>query len=348
MKRSPRLGLLLLNLGSPDAPTIRAVRKYLAEFLGDPRVLVMSRLKRWFVLHFIILRTRPKNSAHAYQSIWDSKRGSPLIYHSVALRDAIIKKTDRFSTVAIGMRYGNPSTESALDDLLASGVDQIIVAPLYPQYAMSTTATALERVYQHLAKKMYVPPITIVPPFYDHPAYIQAVAAQGRKVIKDDMFVLFSFHGLPESHLRLCDPTKQHCLAHPGCCGAISDANRNCYRAHCFATTRLITQALGLAPDRYRVTFQSRLGKEVWTRPYTDETIIELAREGIRKLVVYSPAFTADCLETIEELGSLGRDQFLSAGGQEYQLIPAVNDAEVWVDGLLEIIEDSVAISALE
>jgi ferrochelatase len=331
-------GLLLINLGTPDEATTPAVRRYLAEFLADPRVLDINPVGRWLLLHGIILRTRPAKSAEAYEKIWD-ERGSPLLYHSRDLAAAVQERLGPTWRVALGMRYGNPSIASAYRELRDAGIDRIVALPLYPQYASSSTGSSLERLFELAKREENVPPLEVAPAFYDDPGFITAFEQVGRPVL-DELradHVLFSFHGLPERHMRKGDPTGRHCLASPTCCDAIVAANRNCYRAQSYATARALAAALGLQAPAWSVSFQSRLGRTPWIRPYTDVVLDELAAKGVKRLAVFCPAFVADCLETLEEIGMRAREQFRAAGGEELVLVPSLNSTPAWADAVVAL-----------
>ncbi len=329
-------GLLLLNLGTPDAPTTSAVRRYLAEFLSDPYVLDINPVGRWLLLHAIILRTRPAKSAHAYQQVWDATRGSPLMYHSQDLtRDVATTLGDAWH-VELAMRYQSPSIEAALARMAAAGVTRVVVLPLFPQYADSSTGTALARVRQ-LAKRHHPgAELVVVPPFFDDAGFLEAFAARGREALATHApdHVVFSFHGLPERHVRKTDRAGNHCLAASTCCDAMVEANRDCYRAHCFVTARGLAARLGLADGSWEVTFQSRLGRTPWIRPFTDEALPALAKAGKRRVLVFCPAFVADCLETLEEIGMRAKADFVAAGGEALELVPSLNATPAWVDAV--------------
>jgi ferrochelatase len=327
-----RRGVLLINLGSPDAPTPRAVRRYLREFLGDPRVLDMPNLSRALLLNLVILPTRPRSSASAYQKIWTSA-GSPLISNGVALRDGLRKSLGDDWAVELAMRYGVPSIEAALERLAEADVERITVVPLFPHYASASTGSALEAVYCAAAERWNVPPLDVLPPFYGAPGFIASLAAVARELPEEQLpdHVLISFHGLPERQIRKSDATGQHCFASDSCCDAIGPANRFCYRAQCAATARALAKALGLGPEHWTLSFQSRLGRTPWIKPYTDEVLPELAARGVCRLAVVCPSFVADCLETLEEIGIRAREQWLALGGDELVLIPCVNAHPAWV-----------------
>ena len=332
---APRQGVLLVNLGSPDAPTPRAVRRYLREFLGDPRVLDIPALARWLLLNAVILPTRPRRSAAAYEKIW-LPEGSPLVVHGIALRDGLRKELGDDWVVELGMRYGVPSIEGAIERLVAADVERIHVVPLFPQYASASTGSALDAVYSAAAERHNVPPLAVLPSFYGEPGFIRCLAAVARELPEEQLpdHLLISFHGLPERQVRKSDTSGEHCFASAECCDAIGPANRHCYRAHCTATSRALASALRLRPEHWTMSFQSRLGRTPWIRPYTDEVLPELFERGVRKLAVVCPSFVADCLETIEEIGIRGREQWRALGGEDLVLIPCLNAHPLWVTTL--------------
>lgn len=334
-------GLLLINLGTPDGPDTPSVRRYLAEFLADPRVLDIHPVARWLLLHGVILRTRPARSAHAYQQVWTAE-GSPLLVHGRALRDALQARLGQGFRVALGMRYGRPSIASALAELQGQGCDEVLVLPLYPQYSSAATASALDALFLAAARAPAWPHLSLRIEFHAEPGFIDAVATVAEEELagfQPDAW-LFSYHGLPERQVRASElpgpdgTLAGHCLGAPTCCDAITPANRQCYRAQCYATTRALIQRLGLDPARCHVAFQSRLGRTPWIRPYTDEVLGELARAGVRRLAVLTPSFTADCLETVEEIGIRARADFLAAGGEELRRVSCVNAHPRWVEAL--------------
>ncbi len=334
----PVTGLLLINLGSPDEPTSRAVRRYLRQFLSDPRVIDINPVGRTLLLEGAILPTRPRKSAAAYAKIW-TERGSPLIAYSRDLTEKVAARLGPDWRVELGMRYGSPSIESALDRLRAAGAGEIVVFPLYPQYAASSTGSSLEEVFRLAGRLWVVPTLRAVAPFYDHPGFISAFAAVGAPILAGERpdHVLFSFHGLPERQIRKADETGAHCLASLTCCHEIVAANRNCYRAQCFATARALAAALGLASEQWSVSFQSRLGRTPWIRPYTDLVLPELAKEGKKKVAVFCPAFVADCLETLEEIGIRAKADFAAAGGEFLTLVPSLNATDGWADVVTDL-----------
>jgi ferrochelatase len=330
-------GLLLINLGTPDEPTPGAVRRYLREFLGDPRVIDIHPIGRALLLHLIILPTRPAKSARAYASIWDARRGSPLLYHSRDLAAAVAEQLGPDWHVELAMRYGTPSLASALDAFAAREVERVVVLPLFPQYASSSTGTAQARVMELAGERWNVPALDFVPAFYAEPLFLAAFEAVARPVLADFRpdHVLFSFHGLPVRQIVKTDRAGTICFARETCC---DDAkNPHCYRAQSFATARGLAARLELAADRYTICFQSRLGRTPWIQPYTDHVIDKLARSGTKRLAVMCPAFVADCLETVEEIGIRARAQFKGGGGEELILVPSLNATAPWVDAVCAI-----------
>ncbi len=333
-------GVLLINLGTPDNPSVGAVRRYLREFLNDPMVLDMSSIARWMLLNLVILPRRPKQSAAAYQQVW-MKEGSPLLVHSLSLKETLQTTLGQGFKVDLGMRYGNPSISEALDRLDSAGVDRIVVVPLYPQYAMSSTGTALATLYGNASSRAIVPPFQVIPDFYDHPGYLDAAAsmiADQRADFNPD-HIFFSYHGLPERHVRKSDRSGQHCLNATDCCDRIVPANRSCYRAQCMATTRGLVERLALSVDDYTIGFQSRLGRTPWIKPYTDELLPVLAEKGVRRLLVSCPSFVSDCLETLEEIGIRAREDFIAAGGEDLRLVPCLNDDQAWTEAVASMVK---------
>lgn len=333
------VGVLLANLGTPASPRVRDVRRYLREFLMDPRVLDMSPIARALLVYGIILPFRPRRSAAAYAQIW-SEAGSPLLANGRALERELAAELGPGHRVELGMRYGRPSIGEAVERLAGAGVERIAVLPLFPQYAASSTGSALERAYREAGARWNVPPLDVVPPFYAHPGFIEAQAALARSELAQFRadHVLLSYHGLPERQVRRSDPTGTHCLAGASCCDAIGDANRDCYRAHCFATSRALAAALDLEPGAHSTSFQSRLGRTPWIRPYTDRVLPELRQRGVSRLAVLCPSFVADCLETLEEIGIRARAQWRDLGGDALLPVPCVNAHPLWVKAAASMI----------
>jgi len=325
-------GVLLVNLGSPDSPSVHDVRKYLREFLMDGRVLDVPWPVRFGIVNFAILPSRPKESAHAYQKIW-TPEGSPLVVTSRQVQKKLQGRLTK--PVELAMRYQNPSVASALKKLAERGVTDLLVIPLFPHYAMSSYESAAERVKEIAAKMTPPMKIKIQPPYFDAPDYIAALVASARKYLEAGYdHLLFSFHGIPERHLRKSDTTGCHCLQVENCCDVPSPAHATCYRAQCFKTVAAFIARAGVPKEKYSVAFQSRLGKDPWLKPYADLEIAKLPGRGVKKLLVICPAFVSDCLETIEEIGIRGRETFIEAGGEELTLIPCLNEQPEWLDAL--------------
>jgi ferrochelatase len=334
------IGVLLVNLGTPDSPSVPDVRRYLREFLSDPRVVDINPVGRWLLLNLIILPFRPKRSAHAYQKIW-TEEGSPLLVYGKQLTELVQEKLGERFVVRLAMRYQSPSIRTAFDELIAADAERIIVLPLFPQYSSAATGSALDKVFEVAAEEWNVPVLEAIGPFYADEGFIRAFAEVARPVLQDVApdYVLFSYHGVPERQIRKGDPTGKHCLLDASCCDAIGAANRYCYRAQCFATTRALAAELSLEPQRFGVSFQSRLGRDPWIRPYTDEVLPELREKGVARLAILSPAFVADCLETLEELAIGIKERWKELGGEEMVLVPSLNAHPAWVDAVVRMIE---------
>lgn len=330
-----RVGLLLVNLGTPDEPTSASVRRYLREFLSDPRVLGLSAPMRWLLLNAVILPTRPKKSAAAYRAIW-TDRGSPLRIHSEALiREVAAQLGDGFE-VRLGMRYGAPSIEQGIQELSSSGIHSLIVLPLFPQYTSAVTASVSAEVFRCLTKSTDIGPVDVLGAFYDEPEFAAswaAVSAAGLAAFKAD-HVVFSFHGLPANQVRASDPQGDHCLVAHDCCVAPGPSLTRCYRAQCYATAANLTRALDLDPADTTTSFQSRLGNTPWIEPYTDQILAGLRERGVSRLAVLCPAFVADCLETLEEVGIRLRNDWLALGGEDLWLSPCPNSDPTFVDAV--------------
>lgn len=334
-------GLLLINLGTPDSPSEGDVRRYLKEFLSDPRVLDGPAWRRKLILNLFILPSRPKESAKAYRSIW-TEDGSPILVHSRSLLDKVRNRLPAGTPVELGMRYGNPSIREGIEKLTAAGARRLILFPMYPQYSEATTGSCLTEAHRVLGSMSRSLPLAEVPPFYDHPAWLMPLASRARPLLDGAPSgkVFLSFHGLPERQVRAADPGGATCLATEDCCDSIRPENARCYRAQCFATARELTRILDLPRDRVVTCFQSRLGRVPWIRPYTDEMLALHARGG-GDAVVLSPSFVADCLETLEELGIRGAETWSDAGGNRLTLAPCVNDDDLWADGVLTLVRET-------
>ncbi len=327
-------GVLLINLGSPDSPQVADVRRYLGEFLMDGRVIDIPWLWRFLIVNCFILPFRPRKSAEAYHKIW-GREGSPLVVMSRRLQQLLQKRLPM--PVELAMRYQNPSVSAAIRNLQDRGVEELLLVPLFPHYAMSSYETAVVHVKGTLEQLAPGLRLKVLAPYYTEPEYIEALVASAESYLKADYDqLLFSFHGIPERHVIRTDPTGSHCLKVANCCQVSSKAHEKCYRAQCFKTVEAFTRRAGVS--KYSVSFQSRLGRDPWLQPYTDVEFVRLAREGVRKIKVICPAFVADCLETLEEIGMRGRETFLEAGGKEFEMIPCLNDHPQWVSGLEKMI----------
>jgi len=345
-----RTGVLLLNIGTPASTSVEDVREYLSRFLADDRVIDIQPSWLKAILLQVLLLTRPQNSAKNYKKIWDPEQGSPLLFHTENLATALQRELGGDFLVRLGMAYSEPFVGDALKSLAASGVDDVALVPMFPHFASSTTGSILANAYRTAAEEYCTPFLKLVPPFYDDPKYLSAMRQLILEFVgprgQDVDHVLFSFHGLPEAQCSRTDDTGSVCLKRPNCCGSLNLANRNCYRAQCFATARLLARELDLEEGSWSIGFQSRLtlrGAIQWIRPYTDEAIVRLAQDGVRRLAVVAPSFTADCVETLEELGITGREEFEEAGGHEFILVPCLNSTGAWVTALAQIVREQLA-----
>jgi ferrochelatase len=334
--------LLLVNLGSPASTKVEDVRSYLDQFLMDPYVVDLPWPLRRLLVSLILIK-RPAQSAHAYSSIWWPE-GSPLIVLSRELQDAIAPHWPH-GPVELAMRYGRPSIESALHKLAAQGVKRVTLAPLYPQFADSTTTTAIEEARRVIREQGLKLQVSVLPPFFAEADYLDALVASAKPYLDQGFdHLLLSFHGLPERHIRKLvkniDP--QHDLRAPDSRGVSDEVLAVCYRSQCQRTAEAFAERAGLQPGQWSVSFQSRLGKDKWIEPYTEARLDELARQGVKKLLVMCPAFVADCIETLEEIGQRGSEQFQEAGGQELVLVPCMNSHPQWVSALVKLCETAV------
>jgi len=319
----------MINLGSPDSTSVKDVKKYLDEFLMDERVIGKSYWFRWFLVKVIILNTRPKKSAKAYKKIW-WKEGSPLIVLSRRLFDKVLKLV-KFP-VALAMRYGSISIINGLKELDEKGVKNITVLPLYPHYAMSSYETVVEKVKDEVKTNFPHLKIKTVKPFYKEKNYIDLLCNKIKATIDkiDYDHILFSYHGIPISHLKISDPTNSHCYKVKNCCSVHSKAHEFCYKHQVIETTEAVINKLKIDKNKYSNAFQSRLPNEAWLKPYTDDELVRLAKEGKKRLVIVTPAFVTDCLETLEEIAMEGKEEFLEAGGESYHYVPCLNDDDDW------------------
>lgn len=321
-------GILLVNIGTPEAPTPEAVGSYLTEFLMDPRVIDIPFVLRWLLVHRLIVPKRKHDSAKLYQKVW-TVNGSPLMEISEALaRKAQALLGDEYS-VRIGMRYGAPSIAQQAEAFRKEGCRDVLVIPMYPQYSLAATESSVDAVQSVMSDFR----VQFVPPFYDDEEYLDAVVQVSAGPLKEAnaQKVIFSFHGLPEKHVRKTDPTRSHCLKRPDCCDKIVEANRLCYRAQSFQTARRLANKLGIATEDYFVTFQSRLNAR-WIRPFSDEYYRTLGAQGIKRVAIMCPSFVADCLETLEEVAIRGNEEFIQHGGERLTLIPSLNASDVWAN----------------
>lgn len=327
-------GVLLLNLGSPNSTSVADVRAYLKEFLSDPRVLDYSAFVRWLVLNIFILPRRPHKSAEAYSEIWTAE-GSPLITESKRLRENLASKLD--IPVALGMRYGKPSTADGIQELLDAGVNDIYIMPMYPHYAKSSYETAVVWAQEEIQRMAPRTKFSILQPFYKDEGYIEALVETAKPYLaKDFDHLLFSFHGIPQRHLIRSDASRGHCQVVPNCCEVCSAVQSTCYKHQCFQTVKHFAEKAGLPKEKYSVSFQSRLGRELWIPPYTDKTLEELPSRGVKKLLVMCPSFVSDCLETLEEIQMSGKESFIHAGGESFEQIPCLNNHPAWISYLID------------
>jgi len=331
-------GVLLVNIGSPASTSVGDVRKYLREFLMDGRVLDMAWPIRFCIVNFVILPWRSKESALAYEKVW-TPEGSPLVVTSKHVQAELQKRVS--GPVELAMRYQNPSVDSAVKSLYAKGAEDVLVIPLLPHYAMTSYETAVVRVQEVAAKLAPQMKVTVEPPYYDQPDYIAAlVASAGDYLKKDYDHLLFSFHGVPERQIKKSDTTARHCLTVPSCCEVASPSHATCYRAQCFKTMQAFVTKAGVPAGRFSISFQSRLGKDPWLKPYTNMELERFGKSGVKKMLVICPTFVSDCLETIEEIGMQGRKTFLQAGGEEFTRIPCLNEHPQWIATLEKMIAD--------
>ena len=331
-------GILLVNLGSPDSTNTKDVRKYLDEFLMDERVIDIPYWKRYLLIKGIILNTRPKKSAKAYKKIW-WKEGSPLVVISERFKEKVAEKLH--IPVALGMRYGSMTIKDGIQQLHDEGVQEILLVPLYPHYAMSSYETVVEKAKEINRDSFPNIKMDVLPVFYNNIDYIKVMSANLKRQLEGFNYdhILFSYHGIPERHILKSDTTKSHCKIDDNCCNTGSKAHRTCYRHQCFETTKAIVNILDLKEGSYSNSFQSRLLKDPWLKPYTDFELEKFPKEGKKNLAVITPAFVADCLETLEEIALEGKNEFLKAGGETYKHIPCMNDNDDWVDVMVNWIE---------
>jgi len=332
-------GILLVNLGTPDSPSTKDVRKYLAEFLMDPRVIDINPVSRALLVKGIIVPFRSPKSAKLYQAIWSKETGSPLLHYSKLQHKALQERLGDEYQVELAMRYQSPSIAEALDRLKANLVSSIQVIALFPQYASASTGSVYDKVMELVKDWQTIPDISFVNSFHDNELMIETFAANGRKYQPETYdHILFSFHGLPQRQLIKCDHTGNFCLKTEGCCSVLNDTNKYCYSAQSHHTALLIAEKLNIPKEKYSICFQSRLGNDPWVKPYTSEVIKQLAAEGKKRLLVFCPAFVADCLETVYEVTEEYGAEFKALGGEHIQLVESLNDSPMWIDALEKMV----------
>lgn len=335
MSSQEKKGLLLVNLGTPKSPEPKHVFRYLNEFLTDGRVIDLPWLKRQILVRGLIVPTRYKQSAELYKKIW-LKQGSPLLFHGLNVQKKLQKLLGDQCHVALAMRYQTPTIENALEELRKSQVSEIIIFPLFPQYASATTGSVMQKVMEYLKTWNVIPKLSFINSFYNHPRFIQAFCERGKQYDLDSYdHILFSFHGLPERHIRNAD-CSGHCLK-GDCCRTLNAGNQFCYKAQCYATAQFIAHGLHIKKPNYSVCFQSRLGSDAWIQPYTMDVIKVCAEKGWKKLLVFCPAFVSDCLETSCEITIEYAELFQQLGGEHLQLVESLNDHPTWISAIRSI-----------
>ncbi len=334
-----KTGVLIVNLGTPDSPSVPDVRKYLREFLMDGRVIDVPYAQRYVLVNGIIAPFRAPKSAKVYKQLW-AETGSPLKYYGHVVERELQRALGDDYVVKLAMRYQSPSIEAGLAQFQQLGLTSLVVVPFFPQYASASTGSVYEKVMDILKTWQVMPQLKFVNRFSDHPKFIQAFAQTGRRYLaeRDYDHVLFSYHGLPERQIRKGDVTGEVCRF-GNCCAALGPMNQHCYRAQCFETTRRLVRELGLAEGQYTTCFQSRLGRDPWIKPYTDEVIKELGAQGVKSVLAFSPAFVADCLETTVEVGDEYKELFEKNGGQHWQLVESLNDNPLWIETLVDLVK---------
>src|SRR5690554_93914 len=340
-RNKAKIGVLMVNVGTPDSPSTADVRKYLREFLMDRRVMDIPFVYRWLLINLIIAPFRAPKSAVEYRKLW-TDRGSPLLYHAEDLRDKLRAKLDQEKyQIEIAMRYQSPSIQEAMKKLNEENVKQILVLPLFPQYASATSGTVSEKVMDIVQSWEVIPSITFINDFVDHPLFLEAWAKIGEEMLAKEDYdtFLFSYHGLPERQIRRSS-VDGYCQLNDKCCSVKNKKNQFCYRGQSFYTTRIIAERLGLPKDKVFTSFQSRLLKDPWIQPYTDEVLKKLAANGKKKVLAFSPAFVADCLETTVEVGMQYQEEFLALGGEKWDLVPSLNSTDTWVDCVKQMVLD--------
>lgn len=340
---SSKTGVLLVNLGTPDSPAVPDVRKYLREFLMDGRVLDIPFLGRWALVNLVIAPFRAPKSAKIYRQLWEEE-GSPLKFYGHRVEKLLQARLGDEYVVKLAMRYQSPGIEAGLNAMRRAGLQRIVIIPFFPQYASASTGSVYEKVMDIVGTWQTIPEIRFTNTFFDRPQFIRAFADAARRYMAETNFdfFLFSYHGIPERQITKGDVTGQTCRFGT-CCDTLTNDNRLCYRAQCFATTRLLVKELGLKEGTYTTSFQSRLGSTPWIKPYTDEVIKDLGKQGKKKVLAFSPAFVADCLETTVEVGDEYKELFEQNGGEHWQLVESLNDNPLWVELLAEMVGEKVS-----
>ena len=338
-----KTAIVLVNLGTPDSPSVKDVRKYLFEFLNDPRVIDIPAIARFFLVNLIIVPFRAPKSAKIYEHLWinnglpDGAKGSPILHYGNSIREKLQIALGENYDVQLAMRYQNPSMDDVFENLYKKNLDKIIIIPLFPQYASATTGSVIDKAMKLISKWWVIPEIKFISQYYDNPGFIETIVERAKKYnIEEFDHVLFSYHGLPVRQVDKVYKDGTLCEEH-NCEIEINETNQFCYKATCYATTRLIVEKLKLPPEKYTVCFQSRLDKN-WLEPFADKVIIEQAKKGAKKLLVFSPAFVADCLETLIEIGFEYQKLFEEQGGEKVQLVESLNDHPMWIETLKEMV----------
>ncbi|WP_128544833.1 ferrochelatase [Larkinella soli] len=334
-----RTGVLIVNLGTPDSPSVPDVRKYLREFLMDGRVIDIPFIPRFLLVNGIIAPFRAPKSAKVYREVW-TENGSPLKYYGQVVERELQKVLGDAYVVKLAMRYQNPGIDAGLAAFQQLGLTEIVVVPFFPQYASATTGSVYEKVMEVVSGWQIIPRIEFINSFLDHPKFIEGFRQLGRKYMSEQTYdhYVFSYHGLPERQIYKGDVTKQVCKL-GSCCDSLHAMNQYCYRAQCFETTRRLVRALGIPEGKYTTCFQSRLGKDPWIQPYTEEVVKELPKKGIKSVLAFSPAFVADCLETTIEVGEEYKELFEKHGGERWQLVESLNDSPLWIETLADLVK---------
>ena len=337
-----KTGVLLINIGTPDSPSTKHVRKYLREFLNDPRVMDIPFLSRLLIVNLFIVPFRAPKSAGLYQKIW-TPEGSPVLLHGIAVKEKLQKELGDNFVIELGMRYQSPSIKSALENFRKNSLRKIIILPLYPQYASSSTGSCVEKVMEIIHSWEVIPSLDVINKFYDRSDFIDCWVEAAKKYnLNDYDHFLFSYHSLPERQIKKASAHygNDHCQFGK-CCNAISKSNQYCYRAAAFETTKQIAKKLNIPEQKYTVSFQSRLGRTPWIKPYSDEVIVEKAKQGIKKILAFSPSFVADCLETIYEIGTEYNELLQKHGGEKIQLVESLNSHPVWINTLKQMVKEN-------